>query len=73
MTGSGNKKKTRNIENEQRDRSTQEKEGRLTQVEAAKGELRKVGQEHARRWQDKSEWRGFVRGNAWGVARGMSL
>ena len=22
--------------------------------------------------QDRSEWRGFVRGNAWGVARGMN-
>ena len=25
-----------------------------------------------RGFQDRSEWRGFVRGNAWGVARGMN-
>ena len=38
--------------------------------------LRKRGLEgrQARRMvQDRSEWRGFVRGNAWGVARGMNL
>ena len=29
---------------------------------------------HARRMvQDRSEWRGFVRRNAWGIARGMNL
>ena len=37
--------------------------------------LRKRGLDvrQARRMvQDRSEWRGFVRGNAWGVAQGMN-
>ena len=44
-------------------------------IDTAKECLRKRGLDvrHARRMvQDRSEWRGFVRGNKWGVARGMN-
>ena len=37
--------------------------------------LKKIGldaRQTRRMVQDKSEWRGFGRGNAWGVARGMN-
>ena len=34
---------------------------------------RRVDVRQARRLvQDRSEWRGFVKGNAWGIARGMN-
>ena len=45
-------------------------------IDTVKECLKKRGLEirQARRIvQDRSEWRGFVRGNAWGVARGMNF
>ena len=44
-------------------------------IDTVKECLRKRGLDvrQARRMiQDRNEWRGFVRGNAWGIARGMN-
>ena len=44
-------------------------------IDTVKECLRKRGldvRQTRRMVQDRSEWRGFVRGNAWGVARGMN-
>ena len=44
-------------------------------IDTVKECLRKrgLGVRQAKRMvQDRSEWRGFVKGNAWGVARGMN-
>ena len=44
-------------------------------IDTVKKCLRKKGldvRQTRRMVQDRSEWRGFVRGNAWGVARGMN-
>ena len=45
-------------------------------IDTVKECLRKRGvdvREGSRMVQHKSEWRGFVRRNAWGIARGMNL
>ena len=44
-------------------------------IDAVKDCLRKRGlniRQARRMVQDRSEWQGFVRGNAWGVGRGMN-
>ena len=44
-------------------------------IDTVKECLKKRGSDvrQARRMvQDRSEWRGFVRGNVWGIARGMN-